>query len=191
MKVLAKLFFITTLFSLLFSFAHAGLLSISEKEINDYLRTHLSEKVPLEDSVGIPKLFQLDYRLHSLNTQIGHTEDKRVAITGIIESKLTSRNKHYDIQLSLNMDTLPYYESEKGEIYLKDVRLLNWQTNSEKYAKELQMFMPLIADGLTSILNNTPVYRLDEQKTKEALIKKFAKNIIVEKERIRLETQIF
>ena len=51
--------------------ASANLLSISEKEINDYLHTRLAEKVPLADSVGIPGLMQLDYQLHDLVTQIG------------------------------------------------------------------------------------------------------------------------
>lgn len=67
------------------SFASANLLSISEKEINDYLHTRLAEKVPLEDSVGIPGLMQLDYKLHDLATKIGQTSEKKVEIEGIVE----------------------------------------------------------------------------------------------------------
>ncbi len=89
------------------------------------------------------------------------------------------------------MDTTPYYDAEKGALYLKDVRLKNWMAEPQKYQNELQMFLPMIADGLSSLLNNHPVYTLDETKTKEALVKKFGKQIIVEKGQIRLETNIF
>ncbi|OOH89236.1 hypothetical protein BMT54_07090 [Pasteurellaceae bacterium 15-036681] len=171
--------------------AKAGLLSISEKEINQYLETRLAEKVPLENSVGLPGLFQLDYKLHNLITSIGQTEEKTVEITGMINGILQVRNKKYDAHIQLNMDTVPYYDPEKGAIYLKDVRLLNWQAQPEKYQKELQMFLPLLADGVASILNNTPVYTLDTNNTKEAMVKKFGKAIIVDKGAIRLETSIF
>ncbi len=71
--------------SLLFAlpqFTLANPLSISEQEINQYLSTRLAEKVPLEDSVGLPGLFQLDYKLSELFTRIGQTEEKRVDISG-------------------------------------------------------------------------------------------------------------
>ena len=165
------------------SFASANLLSISEKEINDYLHTRLAEKVPLEDSVGIPGLMQLDYQLHDLATKIGQTSEKKVEIQGIVEGVLTSRGKKHEAKIKLNLDTMPYFDPEKGAVYLKDVRLLSWET--------VQFFLPMLADGLTNVLNNSPVYTLDENKTKEALVKKFGKAIIVEKGSLRLETSLF
>ena len=53
------------------------------------------------------------------------------------------------------------------------------------------MFLPVLMDGLTGLLNSTPIYTLDETKTKEALVKKFGKAIIVEKGLLRLETSVF
>lgn len=189
MKALSRL----ALFSILFfsTYLPASLLSISENEINQYVATHLAEKVPLQDKVGVPGLFQLSYHLHSLTTKIGQTADQKVEIAGVIDSKLTARGKKYDVQLQLNFDTIPYYHSEEGAIYLKELRLLDWQSNHDKYRSELQLFLPLLADGIAHILNNTPVYTLDENKTKEALVRKFGKAIVVEKGALRLETQIF
>ena len=171
--------------------ASANLLSISEKEINDYLRTQLAEKIPLADSVGIPGLMQLDYQLHDLVTQIGQTNEKKVEIQGIVDGLLIARGKKHEAQIKLNLDTTPYLEPEKGALYLKDVRLLSWEVSPEKYKNNVQMFLPVLMDGLTNLLNNTPVYTLDETKTKEALVKKFGKVIIVEKGTLRLETSLF
>ncbi|MDH2997475.1 hypothetical protein A1D22_07035 [Pasteurellaceae bacterium LFhippo2] len=169
----------------------AGLLSISEKDINQYLDNRLAEKVPLENSVGLPGLFQLDYKLHNLATRIGQTDEKTVEIAGIIEGLLRVKGKKYDASIQLNMDTVPYYDSEKGAVYLKNVRLLSWKAEPQKYQNELQMFLPILADGVASVLNNNPVYTLDENKTKEAMVKKFGKAIVVKKGELHLETSIF
>ena len=165
--------------------ASANLLSISEKEINDYLHTRLAEKVPLADSVGIPGLMQLDYQLHDLTTKIGQTNKKKVEIQGVVDGVLTARGKKHEAQIKLNL------EPEKGALYLKDVRLISWEVAPEKYKNNVQMFLPVLMDGLTNLLNNAPVYTLDETKTKEALVKKFGKAIIVEKGTLRLETSLF
>ena len=45
--------------------------------------------------------------------------------------------------------------------------------------------------GLTNLLNRSHVYKLDETKTKEMLVKKFGKTIIVEKGMLHLETSLF
>lgn len=189
MKVLSRFILSTTL---LFSpFTQADLLSITETDINHYLSTRLAEKVPLKDKIGIPNLFQLDYQLSDLQTKIGHTPEKRVEITGIIQGLLKAKGKKYDANVQLNLDTRPYLDSEKGTIYLKDIRLLNWQATPNKYQDELHMFLPILFEGVANVLNNTPVYRLDETKTKEALVKKFGKAIIIEQGELRLETKIF
>lgn len=171
--------------------ASANLLSISEKEINDYLRTQLAEKILLADSVGIPGLMQLDYQLHDLVTQIGQTNEKKVEIQGIVDGLLIARGKKHEAKIKINLDTIPYFDPEKGAVYLKDVRLLSWEVSPEKYQETLQFFLPMLFDGLTNLLNRSPVYTLDETKTKEMLVKKFGKAIIVEKGMLRLETSLF
>lgn len=171
--------------------SYANLLSISEQEINQYLNTRLAEKFPLKDSVGIPGLFQLDYHLQQLTTQIGRTDEKRVEAQGAVDGLLRLKGKRYNIQLTLNLDTLPYYDSEKGALYLKEIRLKQWKLSPEKYQHEVQPFVAPLFNGLASILDSQPVYTLDENNTKEAIAKKFAKSIIVEPGKISLETSIF
>lgn len=190
MNLFKKLLFCTSLL-LLSNASVAGLMSITEQQINEYLEKNLAEKIPLQDTVGIPGLFQLDYRLRNLATQIGQTDEKKVAISGIVNGILQAKGKKYGAQINLNLDTTPYYDPEKGALFLKDVRLLNYSATPEKYQDELQIFLPVLMDGLTNILNTTPVYTLDETKAKEALVKKFGRAIVVEKGQLNLETSIF
>lgn len=188
-KFFRKYFIVCSLF--IAATTEAGLMNISEQEINQYLETRLAETIPLKDKVGIPGLFQLDYHLHNLVTQIGRTEEKKVAVSGIIDGLLQAKGKTYNAKINLNMDTTPYYDPEKGALFLKDVRLLSYSATPEKYQDKLQMFIPILMDGLTNVLNSTPVYTLDETKTKEALVKKFGKAIIVKNGVLSLETSIF
>ncbi|MEN2827812.1 putative lipoprotein YceB [Mannheimia haemolytica] len=116
---------------------------------------------------------------------------KKVAISGVVDGLLNAKGKKYAASIHLNMDTTPYYDPQKGALFLKDVRLLSWSATPAKYQAELQMFLPVLADGLSSFLNSTPVYTLDENKTKEAMVKKFGKAIVVENGNIKLETTIF
>ncbi|QLB21508.1 hypothetical protein A6B43_08215 [Vespertiliibacter pulmonis] len=189
MKILQKCIFLVMPFAL--SIAYANPLSISEPEINQYLATRLNEKIPLKNSIGIPHIFQLDYQLRDIATKIGQTEEKRVEVMGTINGKLKVKGKQYDVNLSLDLDTIPYYDNEKGAVFLKDIRLAHWAISPEKYQLELQPFISPLAESFAYLLNSNPVYTLDESKTKEALIKKFGKQIIVEKGAIRLETTIF
>lgn len=179
------------LLPLTISISHAAPISITEAEINHYLSKNLAKKIALNDRVGIPNLFQLDYKLRDVATKIGQTEEKRVEVMGNVDGLLKLKGKQYDIKLHLNLDTLPYYDAEKGALFLKDIRLIHWTLSPEKYHSEISPFVAPLAQGLASILDSTPVYTLDETKSKEALFKKFGQKITVEKGAIRLETSIF
>ena len=52
--------------------------------------------------------------------------------------------------------------------------------------EQLQDVMPLLSDGVAALLSRMPVYTLDESDMKQMLIKKFAKEIKVEKGRLEL-----
>ncbi|QGM80835.1 DUF1439 domain-containing protein [Otariodibacter oris] len=180
--LLFTFFFITT--------CHANI-NITEEEINSYLGNELDKKVTLKDSVGIHRIFELDYDLHDLSTQIGRTSDKNVEVSGTVDGLLKIKRKQYPVKIDLNIATMPYYDPNKGELFLKDINLKNWKISPDKYQDDLQYFMPFIIDGLSSILNSTPVYTLDESRAKELLIKKFAEKIVVTDGALQLETSIF
>lgn len=183
--------YILLLFTLLASIVQANPFAISEQEINHYLSHNLSQKFRLQDSVGIPHLLQLDYHLHQLSTKIGQTEEKRVEITGVIDGLLNLKGKQYQVSLNLNIDALPYYEAETGSLFLKNLRLTHWDIVPEKYQTRLQPFVTPVIEHFAKIVDSTPIYTLDESKIKEALIKKLAKQIVVEKGYLRLETAFF
>lgn len=165
----------------------ASAYSISEQEINNYL----TKKSVIQNKVGIPFLFELDYKLRDLQTKIGQNENKKVEISGAMDGIFQLQNKQFPAQLNLVFDTVPYYDPAKGQIYLKDIRILRWSGSPEKYMAQLQGAMPFISENLSAIMSQMPIYTLDEKNPKELLIKKFAQGIKVENGKIEVETKLF
>ena len=96
--------------------------SITESQINQYLQ----EKGTIADKFGLPGLFFLDYQVRNLSTKIGQTNDKRVEMSGTLEGLFQFGNKKLPGKLNLTFDTIPYYNPEKGAVYLKAMRILHW-----------------------------------------------------------------
>ncbi|OOF46648.1 hypothetical protein BKK52_10945 [Rodentibacter trehalosifermentans] len=182
---------LTQLFTLLFGFVtfstvQASPFSISEEQINQYL----SEKGAINDKFAFPGLFSLDYQLKELNTKIGRSTEKRVEISGIAEGLFKLGGKQFPAKLDLTFDTIPYYDPEKGAVYLRDVRILRWAGEPNEYMEQLQIAMPFLSESISALIASVPIYTLDERKVRDLLIKKFAKGIKIEPGVLELEANI-
>ena len=158
--------------------------SITESQINQYLQ----EKGAIADKFGLPGLFFLDYQVRNLSTKIGQTNDKRVEMSGTLEGLFQFGNKKLPGKLNLTFDTIPYYNPEEGAIYLKKMRILRWSGEPQQY---MQTIMPFLNENVAKLLEHIPVYTLDKNNMRDVLIKKFAKEIRIEKGQLSLETSMF
>ena len=158
--------------------------SITESQINQYLQ----EKGAIADKFGLPGLFFLDYQVRNLSTKIGQANDKRVEMSGTLEGLFQFGNKKLPGKLNLTFDTIPYYNPEEGAVYLKKMRILRWSGEPQQY---MQTIMPFLNENVAKLLEHIPVYTLDKNNMRDVLIKKFAKEIRIEKGQLSLETSMF
>lgn len=158
--------------------------SITESQINQYLQ----EKGAIADKFGLPGLFFLDYQVRNLSTKIGQPNDKRVEMNGTLEGLFQFGNKKLPGKLNMTFDTIPYYNSEEGAVYLKKMRILRWSGEPQQY---MQTIMPFLNENVAKLLEHIPVYTLDKNNMRDVLIKKFAKEIRIEKGQLSLETSMF
>ena len=158
--------------------------SITESQINQYLQ----EKGAIADKFGLPGLFFLDYQVRNLSTKIGQPNDKRVEMNGTLEGLFQFGNKKLPGKLNMTFDTIPYYNSEEGAVYLKKMRSLRWSGEPQQY---MQTIMPFLNENVAKLLEHIPVYTLDKNNMRDVLIKKFAKEIRIEKGQLSLETSMF
>ena len=161
--------------------------SITESQINQYLQ----EKGAIADKFGLPGLFFLDYQVRNLSTKIGQTNDKRVEMSGTLEGLFQFGNKKLPGKLNLTFDTIPYYNPEEGALYLKEMRILHWSGEPQQYIQKMQTIMPFLNENIARLLESIPVYTLDKNNMRDALIKKFAKKILIEQGKLTLDTGIF
>ncbi|OOF80013.1 DUF1439 domain-containing protein [Rodentibacter caecimuris] len=180
-----------SLFTLLLGFsiftsAQSSPFSLTESQINQYL----SEKGAIKDKFNFPGLFSLDYQLKDLTAKIGRGTEKRVEINGTAEGLFKLGNKQFPAKLTLTFDTVPYYSPEKGEIYLRNLRILKWSGEPNEYMEQLQIAMPFLSESIALLLSSMPIYTLDETNIRDVLIKKFAKGIKIEPGILELETNV-
>ena len=185
LKNLLKSFIFFTLISL-GMIQSAQAFSVSEDEVNNYL----AKKGEIADKLGFPGLFSLDYKLNNLTTRIGQNNSERVEISGAMDSILGIQKQELTGKLNLTIDTIPYYDAEKGAVYLRDIRILKWSGEPQKYMEQLQPIMPFINQGVAALMMAMPIHTLDESKPRDALIKKFAKGIRVEQGRLSLDAGV-
>ncbi|SSY92812.1 Uncharacterized lipoprotein yceB precursor [Aggregatibacter aphrophilus] len=70
---------------------------------------------------------------------------------------------------------MPYYDPQKGAIYLRDIRILNWSGSPQQYMDQVQSLVPLLTTSVANYLSSTPIYTLDERNSRDAMIKKSPK----------------
>ncbi|OOF88417.1 hypothetical protein BKG94_06555 [Rodentibacter ratti] len=186
MKKLNISLFILLLGFTIFPQVQSSPFSISEKQINQYLL----EKGTIKDKFNFPGLFSLDYQLKDLTTKIGRGTEKRVEINGTAEGLFKLGNKQFPAKLNLTFDTIPYYNPEKGAVYLRNLRVLQWSGEPKEYMEQLQIAMPFLSESISALLSTIPIYTLDESNIRDVLIKKFAKGIKIEPGILELEANV-
>ncbi|WP_040977462.1 DUF1439 domain-containing protein [Necropsobacter massiliensis] len=179
---------ILCLCSLFMPAAHAFIspFAVSEAQVNDYLAQHAN----ISDQFSFPGLFSMQYQLQDLTARIGQTTENRVEIDGSIDGTFKLKDKQFAAKLNLTFDTTPYYDAQKGAVYLKDIRILRWSGSPDSYMQQLQTLMPFLSTNLSALINHIPIYTLDDNNARDVLIKKFAKEIRVEPGKLVLDTGI-
>ena len=178
---------ITFIFACLLTFTcstAAFALAIGESEINQLLKQHNHYK----NSYGIPGLASVNYDLHDFSAKIGQNAEKRLELSGIIDGLFQLPTDQFSAKLNLTFDTVPYYDAQKGAVYLKDIRVLRWSGSAQQYIGQIQDLLPLLASNISAYLSRTPIYTLDEKNPRDKMIKQVAKAVRVEQGRLDFET---
>ncbi|MBE2895324.1 DUF1439 domain-containing protein [Pasteurellaceae bacterium HPA106] len=185
MRRIQKAFF--TIFALFLPLlAHAGDFRISEAQINHYL----SEKFGYNDDFSIPMVMKMHYQVDSLQAKVGINDGENVQLDGAVSANIQFQGQNIASQIKLTFDVTPVYNAEQGSVYLKNLRVLRWSSQPDRYAAQLQTIMPLISNSLELLLNQFPVYTLDPNDSTQSMIKAMVKKLRIEPGNIVLETGV-
>ena len=150
--------------------------TISEQEVNQALQKHNN----YEKNFGVSGLVNAHIVLTNLSSQIGREEPGKVTLSGNAKVNITSLLGPQQADMQLKMKAQPFFDKEKGAIYLKDMEIVQSDVQPEKMQPVLQTLTPYLNQSLKSYFDREPAWVLSTERSKaEAMAKKLAKGIEV------------
>ncbi|MFM2483390.1 DUF1439 domain-containing protein [Celerinatantimonas sp. YJH-8] len=156
--------------------------TISEQDVTDYLKEHTD----YQKTYQLGSLAEVKTDLSQLKVAIGRDDQQRIQLTGTIDLHLKSFIKDMDLTAKGSFAAKPIYNAQEGAVYLTDLDINLDDIQPDQYAMIVNQFLPKLKLSLQAYLQTTPIYQLDKNKTKEAFIKRFAKDVQVHPGSIQL-----
>ncbi|AEW44600.1 hypothetical protein SCc_453 [Serratia symbiotica str. 'Cinara cedri'] len=144
--------------------------TINEEEINNYLHKHNR----YEKQIGIPGILDAHIVLKELHSYIGRSDPGIITLSGNAKVSITSILGLQKVDLRLTMKTKPFYNQEKGAIFLKDMELIKYSAQPEKLQVIMNQLMPYLNQSLKYYFNEKPAYVLKSDKSIVATLTKIA-----------------
>ncbi len=156
--------------------------SLNNQEIDQFL----SQKVKVEQSFGFPGILTLNYKLSDLHVNVGE-KPNIVQMGANLAGIMNVAGEDFQMQIHLVFDATPFYDAQTGSIYLKNFNIVQSDIAPKRYMDKLSSVMPFLNKNLAKVLENVPIYTLNDNNTTQHWIKKFAKGIVVEKGKLSFD----
>ncbi|GAA3699994.1 DUF1439 domain-containing protein [Oceanisphaera sediminis] len=148
------------LLSTLLLSACAGLsqYSVSENEVEKSLYTLLEQQAP-RFTQGL-----VETRIDNLDLQIGPENRQVVRLNLQGETAINALIARFPAQLDLAIEGRPVYDRQQNAIFLRDIKLLQSKVDAFGYQGDMTAASAGMMQLLRSVLENQPVYRLDDSR---------------------------
>lgn len=150
-----------------FSFSNTDLESVITKQL-----PQLSKNVTL---MGLPVKFDVS----DVNVDIGPENRDVIALGLNSNAEVNAFAFKYPVGLKLQIEGSPYYDSEKKAIFLKDVKLLDSTIDAGGFTGNLNVLSNEALSIINAFLAVNPVYTLNTNDPKMALLGKLPLDIKV------------
>ncbi|QIZ78496.1 DUF1439 domain-containing protein [Ferrimonas lipolytica] len=148
--------------------------SITEGELEGYLNKQLRQQHVSEGN----KDLGVDLVLGDTEVNIGDEADT-VSVTSSARLKLNTPIIPLRAGISLSFKARPYYDPVEQAIYLKDVELADISASPSQVESILKPIGMQTGEWVGAILQNQPIYSLDNTDWRQELIGKFGRELKV------------
>lgn len=169
--------------------SHAFNFTIPYRVTNQDIHQFLLKSEPLSQSFTLGKVLSFHYALKDPVIQIGTTPNHLTAEADLTWT-MTMVDESIQAKVHFKFQAIPYYNAETGEIYLQAFKLLDSSITPKEYLPQFEQILPWLDKGLEKMLSQTPIYRLNEKKFAQKMVKKFTQRIVVEKGYLRFEGKL-
>ena len=157
-----------------FSFTNSEVESLLSQQL-----PKLSEKVSL---MGLPVQFDVN----DLSVNIGPDNRDVVALGVDSSAEINAFVVKYPVRLKLQIEGSPFYDSEKKAIFLRNLKLLDTSVEAGGYKGNLGLLNNEAMKVINDFLAVNPVYKLNMNDPKIALLSKVPLNMQVVEGAIKL-----
>ncbi|MDV2858047.1 MULTISPECIES: DUF1439 domain-containing protein [Oceanimonas] len=130
--------------------------SVSESELEKALYTQLEQQAPTLTQ-GL-----VETRIDDLNLTIGPDNRQVVRLDIRGETAINAIVARFPAMLDLQIEGRPVYDRQKNAIFIRDLNLLNSKVNAFGYQGEVGIASAGMMQLVRAVLENQPVYRLDD-----------------------------
>ncbi|MGF1776090.1 DUF1439 domain-containing protein [Vibrio nomapromontoriensis] len=158
--------------------------SITEQDMTDYLH----DNVNFNQSIGIENVMYAQVSVDDLEVKIGRTDAERVSVFANTTAEVQMLNaEKIGLDLALEFSAIPDYQAESGEIFLKSLRLEQFDEGKQRLTPEIKALIKPAVSMIGYALSEYPVYKLDNSKVQEALLKSAEPNLVVKDNKLVIE----
>lgn len=143
----------------------------------------LSEKVSL---MGLPVQFDVN----DLSVDVGPNSRNVVVLGADSSAVINAFALKYPVRLKLQIEGAPFYDSEKKAVFLRDIKLLNSSVDAGGFKGNLGSLNDEVMKVINGFLAINPVYKLNMNDPKVALLSKLPLNMEVAQGAIKLVPSI-
>lgn len=91
------------------------------------------------------------------------------------------------LDLDIEFSAIPEYDKESGEVYLKSLRLENFNKSGKQLPDNISNLLQPAVSMIGLALSQEPVYKLDGAKVQEALLKSAEPNLVIKNNKLVIE----
>jgi hypothetical protein len=145
-----------------------SVLSFSNADVESSLQQQLPKLSKEMRVMGLP--VKLD--VNDLKVDIGPDNRDVVALAVDSSAAISAFMLNYPVRLNLQVEGSPYYDSEKKAVFLRNVSLLDSSIDAGGFKGNLGILNNEVMGLINAFLESNPVYTLDMDNPKMALLSK-------------------
>lgn len=158
--------------------------SISEQQMTDYVSNNLSAN----QSIDVEGLVKAEIGLNDVEIRIGRADADRISVFANTNALVEIMNgTELNLDLAMEFSAIPYYEKETGEVFIKSVRLEQFEDKSNTLPSALTPLLKPAVSVVGDVLSQYPVYQLDNSQFEQALLKSAQPNLVIKNNKLVIE----
>lgn len=156
--------------------------SVTQSEMESLLDNQLTELQDQARVAGIPATLAVD----DMSVEIGPEGRDIVQLGAAATATIKAFGFSYPAKVNLQIEGLPYYDSDKKAIFLRSLKLLDSSIDAGGYKGNLAPVSGQVMNLINGYLSNQPVYELDTTNTAISVLSQIPLEMRIEAGRLTL-----